>query len=235
VLEVVEEAAASTTLERREFAFRATAANLTARCGRADRARAVLARLGEDGLAALPRSSTWLTGMATIAEAAYLVGDAELATEAGALLRPFAALPVMPSLGVVCLGSAERALGLAALGAGDAASAVSHSIAAAAANLRLENHPMAAMARADLAVALRRRGLPATPRRATSPRRRPPPRPRPARCRPGEGVEGSGGRGREHPRIELGPARPTGRDPEAMGGPAPHASFRRRGRGCSCA
>jgi len=229
VLEVVEEAAASTTLERREFAFRATAANLTARCGRADRARAVLARLGEDGLAALPRSSTWLTGMATIAEAAYLVGDAELATEAGALLRPFAALPVMPSLGVVCLGSAERALGLAALGAGDAASAVSHLDAAAAANLRLENHPMAAMARADLAVALRRRGLPGDARRAhdalDDAAAAAEACEMPARAKEWKEWRDAG---REHLAT---PGSADGPGPRGDGGPAPHASFRRRGRG----
>jgi len=166
VLEMVEEAATSTTLEHREFAFRATAADLAARCGRTDRARAALSQLAGSGLATLPRSSTWLTGMAAIAETAYLVGEPGLAAQARTLLEPFAALPVMPSLGVVCLGSTERALGLAALGAGDAAVAVSHLGAAVAANARLGNRPLTAMARAELATAFRRRGAPGDAARA---------------------------------------------------------------------
>lgn len=160
VLDLVEEAAASPTLERREFAFRATAADLAARCGQTQRAREELARLAAGGLGSLPRSSTWLTGMATIAEAAHLVGDAGLGVEAGSLLAPFASLPVMPSLGVVCLGSVERYLGLAALAAGDAAAGVAHLEAAVAANLRLGNRPMEALAHADLATALHRRARP---------------------------------------------------------------------------
>lgn len=166
VLDGVEEAAASTTLDRGEFAFRATAANLAARCGRTDRARAGLAALAEGGLGSLPRSSTWLTGMSTIAETAYLLRDAERAGAAGALLRPFAALPVMPSLGVVCLGSTERPLGLAALATGDHDAAVGHLEAAVAADIRLGNRPLTAMSRADLAEALRRRGRPGDDTRA---------------------------------------------------------------------
>ena len=66
------------------------------------------------GLATLPRSSTWLAGVANVIEAAVATGDGELAREAYPLVAPFADRPVMPSLAITCIGSAERALGLAA-------------------------------------------------------------------------------------------------------------------------
>ncbi len=47
--------------------------------GDARTAASCLARLRGSGLGALPRSSSWLVTMNGIAEAAYLIGDAELA------------------------------------------------------------------------------------------------------------------------------------------------------------
>ncbi|WP_369794625.1 tetratricopeptide repeat protein, partial [Kutzneria sp. 744] len=64
----------------------------------------------------------------------------------------------MPSLGVVCFGSTERTLGLAATTFGDLDLAAEHLRRAVAANLRLGNRPMTAVAKADLATVLRRRG-----------------------------------------------------------------------------
>ena len=69
------------------------------------------------------------------------VGDAELAAEVGALLAPFAELPVMASLAVACFGSAHHPLGIAAMAAGDVDAAIAHFEAAVAANLRLGNVP----------------------------------------------------------------------------------------------
>jgi hypothetical protein len=157
ILDAAEDMAASPTLVEAEFGFRATAAVIAARAGYHDRARTALDRLTAFGVEALPRSSTWLTGMAAIVEVAAIEGDAEVAGEAYRLMEPFAGLPVMPSLAVVCLGSCERFLALAASTVGDADGAVRHLERAVSANRRLGNRPMAALAAAELASALARR------------------------------------------------------------------------------
>ena len=73
----------------------------------------MLAAAPPNGLAALPRSSTWLTGIVNIVEAAASLGDAELAREAYSLLEPYADRPAMPSLAVDLLrrGRAGARLG----------------------------------------------------------------------------------------------------------------------------
>jgi tetratricopeptide (TPR) repeat protein len=168
ILEAAEDFAASNTLVEAEFGFRATAAAIAARAGLHERARAGLGRLCARGLAALPRSSTWLAGMAAIVEVAAIEGDAAVAREAYELLAPFADLPVMPSLGVICLGSAERFLGLAARTTGDLDQAISHFERAIAADRRLGNRPLAAIAAADLASTLAGRGQPGDGARAAA-------------------------------------------------------------------
>jgi tetratricopeptide (TPR) repeat protein len=157
ILGAAEDMAASNTLVEAEFGFRATAAVIAARAGHHERAQAGLGRLCAHGLAALPRSSTWLAGMAAIVEVAAIEGDVAVAREAYELLAPFADLPVMPSLGVICLGSTERFLGLAARTAGDTDQAITHFERAIAADRRLGNRPLAAIAAADLASTLARR------------------------------------------------------------------------------
>ena len=157
ILEAAEDMAASNTLVEAEFAFRATAAAIAARAGHHERARAGLGRLCSRGLARLPRSSTWLAGMAAIVEVAAIEADVAAAREAYELLVPFADLPVMPSLGVICLGSTERFLGLAARATGDADRAITHFERAIAADRRLGNRPLAAITAADLASTLARR------------------------------------------------------------------------------
>jgi tetratricopeptide (TPR) repeat protein len=158
ILDAAEDMAASNTLVDAEFGFRATAAAIAARAGQHERARAGLGRLCSGGLAALPQSSTWLAGMAAIVEVAAIEADVAVAREAYELLVPFADLPVMPSLGVICLGSTERFLGLAARATGDTDAAVTHFERAIAADRRLGNRPLAAIAGADLASTLARRG-----------------------------------------------------------------------------
>ncbi len=157
ILEAAEDMAASNTLVEAEFGFRATAAAIAARAGHHERARAGLGRLCAHGLAALPRSSTWLAGMAAIVEVAAVEGDVAVAREAYELLAPFADLPVMPSLGVICLGSTERFRGLAARAISDTDQAITHFERAIAADRRLGNRPLAAIAAADLASTLARR------------------------------------------------------------------------------
>ncbi len=158
MFDLVTEVAGSTTLVLPEFTFRASVALVAARAGRFDEARRALDALAADRLDELPRSSTWLSGMCCIIEAARTLGDAGLAEQAHALLAPFARLPVMPSFAITCLGSVERFLGLAALTFGDQAAAIAHLERALAANRRLGNRPIAAVTRADLAEALAARG-----------------------------------------------------------------------------
>ncbi|WP_261575575.1 ATP-binding protein, partial [Frankia gtarii] len=156
LLDLAAEAAASPTLAAGDFAFAAGAATMAARAGRLDEARIALHRLvpSGGGLATLPTSSSWLTGMVAVAEAACLLGERAIAEQTALLIEPFADLPVMPSLAVTCFGSAERALGLVALALGDADGAVRHHERALAANQRFGNRPGTALARVDLADAL---------------------------------------------------------------------------------
>ncbi len=93
-------------------------------------------------------------GIAAIADAARVLGDAELAAEAYDILLPFADRPLMPSLAVTCFGSTEWALGIAAATAGNADAAVEHLARAVDANIRLGHRPMTMVVHADLADAL---------------------------------------------------------------------------------
>src|SRR5262249_37837230 len=67
-----------------------------------------LATLCGSDLGALPRSSAWLVTMNGVAEAAYLLEEADVAARAYELLRPYADLPMIGSLGITCFGSAQR-------------------------------------------------------------------------------------------------------------------------------
>ncbi len=156
LLDLAAEAAASPTLAAGDFAFAAGAAMMAARAGRLDEARSALHRLvaAGGGLAALPTSSSWLTGMVAVAEAACLLDERAIAEQVRGLVEPFADLPVMPSLAVTCFGSTERALGLVALALGDADGAVRHHERAVAASRRFGNRPGTALSRVDLAAAL---------------------------------------------------------------------------------
>ena len=64
-----------------------------------------LAALCGGGLANLARSSSWLVTMNGIVEAAFLLDDADVAARAYELLRPYAHLPMVGSLGITCFGS----------------------------------------------------------------------------------------------------------------------------------
>lgn len=154
LLGLARDVADSPTLVAPEFGFRAAVALIAARAGQRDEATSALQQLASDGLDTLPRSSTWLAGMVNITVAAQVLGDGELARQAYQLLRPFAARPAMPSLAVSCFGSVEWPLGLAAMTAGEIATAVDHLERAVEANRLLNNRSLTAVARADLAEAL---------------------------------------------------------------------------------
>jgi hypothetical protein len=137
-------------------------------------ALAVAAALGEDrrtaasslatlcgsDLGALPRSSSWLVTMNGIVEAAYLLDDAAVAERAYELLRPYAGLPMVGSLGITCFGATQQALGVAALTARHLDRAVGHLQAAVRHNLALAHWPAVVASRQRLAQARVLRGQP---------------------------------------------------------------------------
>jgi hypothetical protein len=119
-----------------------------------------LAALCGSDLAALPRSSSWLVTMNGIVEAAYLLEDAEVATRAYELLRPYAPLPMMGSLCVTCFGTVHHPLGVAALTARRLDLAIDHLRAAVRHNLALAHWPAVVASRQRLAQAYALRGRP---------------------------------------------------------------------------
>ena len=112
-------------------------------------AASVLAAL--KNLASLPRGSSWLVTMNGVAEAAYLLGDADAAGEVYELLLPYADLPMVGGLGVTCFGSTHQALGIAALTTRRPDLAVEHLTEAVQHNLALPHWPALAFSRQRLA------------------------------------------------------------------------------------
>ena len=89
------------------------------------------------------------------------------------LLEPYASLPMVGSLGVVCFGAAARSLGLARRTLGDLDGAVAALDDAVRQNRRIGHLPMLAIARADLAADARPRATrPGDRERARAVRRR---------------------------------------------------------------
>ena len=127
-----------------------------------DRTRAAssLAALCGSDLAGLPRSSSWLVTMNGVVEAAYLLEEADVAARAYELLRPYADLPMIGSLGITCFGSAQHALGVAALTSRQLDEAIEHLHAAVQHNLALAHWPALVASRQRLAQAYALRGSP---------------------------------------------------------------------------
>jgi tetratricopeptide (TPR) repeat protein len=158
MLEPVRGISISPRLGLNDHAYVAADALLSAVTGDLDRAEEALARLNGIGLERLPHSSTWLSAQFLVAETAYVLGDAQTAASVSTLLSEFAHLPVMPSLAVVCLGSAERAVGLCAATTGQPDVAIHHLEAAILDDHRLGNRPMAILTEHELAAIIRARG-----------------------------------------------------------------------------
>jgi hypothetical protein len=95
-----------------------------------------------------------------IVEAAYLLDQADVATQAYELLRPYADLPMIGSLGITCFGSAQHALGVAALTSGQLDLAIERLHAAVQHNLALAHWPALVASRQRLAQAYALRGWP---------------------------------------------------------------------------
>jgi hypothetical protein len=155
LLDLVQGVTDSPLMMARERALRASVAGIAARAGDPERARSIL---GGMGVADIVPSSTSLVALASLADVAVALGDATLAREVYAALEPFAALPLVPSLAVTCLGSVERPLALAATAFGDPPLAIEHFERALAADEQIGNRPVAAIARAELARALAAHG-----------------------------------------------------------------------------
>lgn len=154
LVDLAEQVTHSPTLPDLEFSFEAALALLALEAGQPDRARSALHRLTINGLAAVPLSSTWITCMFCVVHVAAALGDAEIARQAYRLLEPFADLPVVPATAIVCFGSTELLLGIAATTFGDDRLATAHLERAIVTNIRLGNRPMTACARATLAQTL---------------------------------------------------------------------------------
>jgi hypothetical protein len=119
----------------------------------------MLDRLAREGLGSIPSSSSWLLTMLAVTEMAHALHDERIAKAAYDTLLPYADLPVMASLAVVCFGSVHRPLGLAALTCGKLDLAIEHFAGAVAANEALAHRPAAIQAQAELGLArLRRAG-----------------------------------------------------------------------------
>ena len=125
--------ATSPTLIERECAFGFAAALFALRAGQPQQAQALLERLKRDGIDTIPPSSSWLLAMLAVVELAATLEDSSIAQAAYDTLLPYAELPIMASLAVVCFGSVHRALGVAAQTCGKLDLAVTHLQAAVAA------------------------------------------------------------------------------------------------------
>ncbi|MFF4195081.1 hypothetical protein [Nonomuraea sp. NPDC001831] len=154
LLPTVADLVSSPTLSPIDNSYLAGLALAAATSGDRRAAAGHLARLRGRDLADLPRSSTWLFSMYCVVETAHLLQDAGAAAEAYALLLPFAALPVVASLGVLCLGSVQHSLGMAALTTGDVDRAAGHLTEAVRASLALGHWPAATLSRWRLGQAL---------------------------------------------------------------------------------
>ena len=111
-------------------------------------------------LTGLPRSSSWLGTMNGIVETAALLGDPDVSARAYKLLRPYAGLPMVGSLGITCFGSVHHALGVASLTSGHLDRGIDHLRSAVQHNLALAHWPAVVASRQRLAQAYRRRDQP---------------------------------------------------------------------------
>jgi tetratricopeptide (TPR) repeat protein len=160
MLPMLDELVDSPTLSAVDNGSLAALAVAAAVAGDGRRAASALARLCGRDLADLPRSSSWLGTMNGIVEAADLLADTRTAARAYELLKPYAHLPMVGSLGVVCFGSVHQALGVASMTTGDLDRAIEHLRTAVRRNLALAHWPAVVGARRRLAQALTRRGRP---------------------------------------------------------------------------
>ncbi len=159
IADVAASIATSPMLTERDRAFSSAAALFALRGGQPHQARAVLDGLTREGLDSIIPSSSWLLTMQAIIELAAALNDTHNAQAAYNALLPYAELPIMASLAVVCFGSVYRPLAIAALTCGKIDLAIEHFVAAVAANERLGSptscHPSARGTRIRITAAIR--------------------------------------------------------------------------------
>ncbi|MGE0680060.1 MAG: hypothetical protein AB7P69_03985 [Candidatus Binatia bacterium] len=149
--------AAAPTLTERDHAFSSAAALFALRAGQPAQARATLESLTRDGFQSIIPTSSWLVTMQAIIELAAALNDRQNAQAAYDLLLPYAELPLMASLAIVCFGAVHRPLALAASTCGKIDLAIAHFEAAVTTNERLGHRPAAIQTRAELALTLLQR------------------------------------------------------------------------------
>ncbi len=160
LLAMLRELVHSPTLSVVDNSYFAALAVAAATAGDRLTASSTLATLCRNDLTDLPRSSTWLVTMSGVAEAAHLLGDADVAARVYELVLPYARLPAMVSLGIACFGSAQHTLGVAAMTTGDLDRAVEHLQEAIRENLAIMHWPAVTVSRRRYARALTMRGGP---------------------------------------------------------------------------
>jgi len=152
--------------------WRTALALALARDGRLDLAAEELRRVTDHGLGELVRTPARLAPLASLAEVAWMVGDAQRAAMVGPLLEPFADHLVVAGRGLVCQGSAARACGMVAASAHRWDEAQRHFEAALAAHRRIGAHPLLARTQFDWSTVLQQRGRMIDRRRAAEWRRK---------------------------------------------------------------
>ena len=155
MLDFAKEFVTSPTLVTVDPTPTAIIAALAAEAGDEEEARR---RLADLPATALPSGSNVLAARFAVVHAARWLGDRELAAAAYAALTPYAALPTMGSIGVVCFGPTQRVLGDAALVMGDTDAAIGHYEQAVVQARQIGNRPVLAIAKGSLALARLARG-----------------------------------------------------------------------------
>jgi DNA-binding CsgD family transcriptional regulator len=149
--------------------FRAAAAVGLAEIGDRDQARAEVAWLTADDLAALPRDPAWSLGLAFLAMACHRLGDSQLAVKLHRLLEPYADRHVATGrFGAFYLGPAAYYLGLLDLTLDRLEQAAGRFQRAAELAGRLEARPMLAISQEGKARALLARDRPGDRQQAAS-------------------------------------------------------------------
>ncbi|GAA0371240.1 hypothetical protein GCM10009530_21770 [Microbispora corallina] len=156
LIPLLRELVSSPTIGLADSSHLAALAVALAANGERREALGALKRVTGRGLSAIPQSSSRLATIHAVVEAAYLLGEQDVASEACQELEPYAHLPVMAGLGVACFGSVRHALGVAALTCGRVDEAVGHLSAAVSDDIALGNWPAAVLSRHRLSVALSR-------------------------------------------------------------------------------
>ncbi len=160
LLAMLTELVHSPSLSAVDNSFFAALALASVMAGDRQAAAGTLATLRGQGLAELPRSSSWLVLMYGVIEASYLLDNQAAAARAYDLLLPYSHLPMMASLAVTCFGSTQHALGVASLTIGNVDRALAHLREAVHRNLAIGHWPAVVSSRLRYAEALVRRGRP---------------------------------------------------------------------------